>query len=69
MCGLCSLKLFDEWGISAVKVPARGGEMRDEVIRMVKKAIDGGLEPAGCRALIGDPKFCSGRRCYYNYPS
>jgi hypothetical protein len=67
-CGLCSVPLFKKWGVSAIKVPLRGGVARDILISYVKQAMD--LEfPEDCKKIIGSRNFCSGARCYYNYPS
>ena len=69
ICGLCSMKLFKEWGIDAVKVPSRGdNRKRGEVIHLMRAAMKGDLNIEECQALIGDSSFCSGRSCYYNYP-
>jgi len=67
-CGLCAVPLFKKWGINVIKVPARGGALRSELISLVKKAMEL-KSPDECRRLIGSRKFCSGSRCYYNYPS
>lgn len=67
-CGLCAIHLFKEWGVSAVKVPLRGGEARSELISFVKQAMDLEL-PEDCQRIIGSKNFCAGARCYYNYPS
>lgn len=70
VCGLCPLKLFEEWGIDAVKIPLRGDrKKREDIIRLVRGTLDGKLDVEGCRSLIGDRDFCSGLFCYYNYPS
>ncbi len=67
-CGLCAIPLFKKWGVSAVKVPLRGGSSRDVLISYVRQAMDS-ESPEDCRNIIGSDNFCSGSRCYYNYPS
>ncbi|MFA5052734.1 MAG: U32 family peptidase [Parcubacteria group bacterium] len=67
-CGLCAVPLFKEWGISAIKVPTRGENNRAVLIPLVKQAMELKL-PEDCKKIIGSENFCSGARCYYNYPS
>ena len=67
-CGLCSIPLFKKWGVSAIKVPLRGGSARDALISFVKRAMELEL-PEDCKNIIASQNFCSGARCYYNYPS
>lgn len=70
-CGLCAFNKFDQWGIDAIKLPLRGlgVDINSIIIKMVKTVISKqNATPDFCKSLIGNPNFCNGSHCYYNYP-
>jgi U32 family peptidase len=70
-CGLCAIQKFKEFGVDAIKLPLRGGNIQAniEIIRLVKKVIDKDpATPAFCQSLFSSTTFCNGSNCYYNYP-
>jgi len=70
-CGICSFQKFKEWGIDAVKLPLRGysHDVCLGIIKLTREAVDyNNATVQFCQNLIGNPLFCKGNNCYYNYP-
>jgi collagenase-like PrtC family protease len=70
-CSFCAIPKFKEIGIDSIKVPIRGKRSRLTIyfIKIVKKLTGlAGITPGTIQALLGNPDFCSGKNCYYNFP-
>jgi hypothetical protein len=71
LCCLCAIKKFKQMKIKAIKIPGRGitSKINIELIKLINKVINSkNADIKFCQGLIGSQKFCSGSRCFYNFP-